>query len=46
MAAAAGIWGLWIDESHDLRWVPVHEVAGLTEEESVLRMVRKMTRLR
>lgn len=34
------------DESHDLRWVPVHEVAGLTEEESVLRMVRKMTRLR
>lgn len=34
------------DESHDLRWVPVDEVAGLTAEESVLRMVRKMGRLR
>lgn len=30
------------DESHDLRWVRVDEVAGLTQEESVLRMVRKM----
>ncbi|MFN7932430.1 MAG: NUDIX hydrolase [Bryobacteraceae bacterium] len=33
------------DESHDLRWVPVDEVHRLTEEESVLRMVRKMERL-
>ncbi|MBL8173498.1 MAG: NUDIX hydrolase [Bryobacterales bacterium] len=32
------------DESHELRWVPVEEVRMLTEEESVLRMVRK-TRL-
>ncbi len=30
------------DESHDLRWVRVDEVARLTQEESVLRMVRKM----
>lgn len=33
------------DESHDLRWVPVAEVHRLTEEESVLRMVRKMEHL-
>jgi 8-oxo-dGTP pyrophosphatase MutT (NUDIX family) len=30
------------DESHDLRWVRVDEVAVLTQEESVLRMVRKI----
>ncbi len=29
------------DESHDLRWVPVSAVDALTQEESVLRMVRK-----
>lgn len=29
------------DESHDLRWVPFDEVETLTEEESMLRMVRK-----
>jgi 8-oxo-dGTP pyrophosphatase MutT (NUDIX family) len=28
-------------ESNDLRWVSLHEVKHLTEEESVLRMVRK-----
>lgn len=33
------------DESHDLRWVPVVEVHTLTEEESVLRMVRKTARI-
>lgn len=33
------------DESHDLRWVPVDEVRVLTDEESVLRMLRKMTLL-
>lgn len=29
------------EESHDLRWVPLDEVAMLTQEESMLRMVRK-----
>jgi 8-oxo-dGTP pyrophosphatase MutT (NUDIX family) len=29
------------DESHDLRWVTLDEVASLTGEESMLRMVRK-----
>jgi len=29
------------EESHELRWVPVAEVAALTDEESVVRMVRK-----
>jgi 8-oxo-dGTP pyrophosphatase MutT (NUDIX family) len=29
-------------ESNDLRWVPLNEVERLTEEESVLRMVRKV----
>lgn len=29
------------DESHDLRWVTLGEVAELTDEESMLRMVRK-----
>jgi 8-oxo-dGTP pyrophosphatase MutT (NUDIX family) len=29
------------DESHDLRWVTLDEVAELTGEESMLRMVRK-----
>lgn len=29
------------EESHDLRWVPLAEVAGLTEDESMLRMVLK-----
>ncbi|MEI7927812.1 MAG: NUDIX hydrolase [Verrucomicrobiales bacterium] len=29
------------EESHDLRWVPIHEVQTLTTEESMLRMVRK-----
>ena len=29
------------DESHELRWVAVHKVRGLTDEESVLRMVQK-----
>ncbi len=29
------------DESHDLRWIAVEEVGTLTQEESVLRMVRK-----
>jgi 8-oxo-dGTP pyrophosphatase MutT (NUDIX family) len=28
-------------ESNDLRWVPLHEVERLTNEESILRMVRK-----
>jgi 8-oxo-dGTP pyrophosphatase MutT (NUDIX family) len=28
-------------ESKDLRWVPIDEVVALTDEESVLRMVRK-----
>lgn len=28
-------------ESKDLRWVPLHEVDQLTQEESVLRMLRK-----
>lgn len=30
-------------ESNDLRWVPLEEVEKLTDEESVLRMVRKTT---
>lgn len=29
------------EESHDLRWVPLDEVASLTEDESMLRMVEK-----
>ncbi|MCW1924896.1 NUDIX hydrolase [Luteolibacter arcticus] len=29
------------DESHDLRWVPLNDVAALSNEESMLRMVRK-----
>ena len=29
------------EESHDLRWVPAAEVKKLTQEESMLRMVRK-----
>lgn len=29
------------DESHDLRWVPLDEVASLTTEDSMTRMVRK-----
>jgi 8-oxo-dGTP pyrophosphatase MutT (NUDIX family) len=29
------------EESHDLRWVAVNEVATLTEDQSMLRMVRK-----
>ena len=29
------------EESHDLRWVPLDEVASLTTDESMLRMVRK-----
>ena len=29
------------DESHDLRWIPLDEMTQYTEEESVLRMVRK-----
>lgn len=29
------------DESHDLRWVPLDEVASLTTDESMHRMVRK-----
>lgn len=29
------------EESHDLRWVPLEEVRILTQEESMLRMVRK-----
>jgi 8-oxo-dGTP pyrophosphatase MutT (NUDIX family) len=29
------------DESHDLRWVPLDQVPGLTTEESMSRMVRK-----
>lgn len=33
------------EESHDLRWVPTDEVQSLTQEESMLRMVRKWQRL-
>lgn len=29
------------EESHDLRWINISEVSELTEEESMLRMVRK-----
>ena len=29
------------EESHDLRWVPLEDVAGLTTDGSMLRMVRK-----
>lgn len=29
------------EESHDLRWVAINEVQSLTQEESMLRMVRK-----
>ncbi|HBY64068.1 MAG TPA: NUDIX hydrolase, partial [Solibacterales bacterium] len=32
-------------ESKDLRWVPIADVARLTREESMLRMVRKTTPL-
>ncbi len=34
------------EESHDLRWVRLEEVVGLTEEKSMLRMVRKWAALR
>ena len=34
------------EESHELRWVPVAEVSALTNEESVVRMVRKNPTLR
>lgn len=30
------------EESHDLAWVPLAEMASYTQEESVLRMVRKL----
>jgi 8-oxo-dGTP pyrophosphatase MutT (NUDIX family) len=33
------------EESHDLRWVRLEEVVGLTEEESMMRMVRKWAAL-
>jgi 8-oxo-dGTP pyrophosphatase MutT (NUDIX family) len=34
------------DESHDLRWIPLDQVAALNTDESVLRMVAKTPRLR
>lgn len=29
------------DESHDLAWVPIHEIGAYTDDESVLRLARK-----
>ncbi len=31
-------------ESHDVRWVPIDAVGAYTREESILRMVRKLSR--
>ena len=33
------------DESNDLAWVPFHEVARYTDDESILRMLRKTSEL-